>query len=115
MALRADGRSDEQAFTTAVAAIGPVSALVAEQAKNHSRFGRACAAVGRFDRRGSAGGRRGPLLAHSLLWAALLIATAMFLPKGTQRTESGMFLILVLVPTWWASEQILRRALRRER
>jgi hypothetical protein len=104
---RAAGLSDEEAFRTAVARLGSVSELSAENAKNRSAFGAACAVAakleGPFSRQ-----HRGLLLAHALLWATLMIASAAVLKK----TEiTGWMLVAILIPLWWASEQLLRRAM----
>jgi hypothetical protein len=63
------------------------------------------------DRRGSPEHRR-LLLAHAVVWAALMIASALVL-KTTTTPESFVWLLtLVFLPLSWASEQILRRAIR---
>jgi hypothetical protein len=103
---RAAGLSDEEAFRTAVARLGSVSELSAENAKNRSAFGAACAVAakleGPFSRQ-----HRGLLLAHALLWATLIIASSVILKKAE---AAAWMSIAILIPLWWASEQLLRRA-----
>ncbi|MCU1229931.1 MAG: hypothetical protein JWO97_2815 [Acidobacteria bacterium] len=103
---RAAGLSDEEAFRAAVARLGSVSELSAENAKNRSAVGAACAVAAKLEGPVSRQ-HRGLLLAHALLWATLMIASAAVLKK----TEiAGWMLVAILIPLWWASEQLLRRA-----
>lgn len=108
---RAQGLSDEQAFKAAVAKLGAWPTLSAEEAKNRSLVGRGCALATRYQRSHAGGERRGLLVAHAMLWAALIAATAL-LSKGNALGVRAWLLTGVMVPTWWASEQLLRRALR---
>lgn len=108
---RADGRSEEEAFRAAVAALGSVPALAAEHAKNRSWFQVGCAAA-RFEGSRPSGEHRGLLLAHALTWAALMLGTALLLSKSASKDAFSLLLITILLPCWYASEQILRRALR---
>ncbi len=107
---RATGLTDEHAFAAAVAKIGPGVRLAAEHAKNRSWLGRACATLERWDRWDSGGGQRGLLVGHGILWAALTISLALF-TRGSSK-DFGMWLIVILVPCWLGSEQILRQALK---
>jgi hypothetical protein len=111
---RAGGLSDEQAFAAAVAKLGPAPELAAEHAKNRSLLQTGCAAAARYERSEPSGKRRGLLVAHAIIWAVLTIASALVW-KSAAPAASGAFewlLIGVFVPSWLASEQILRRALR---
>jgi hypothetical protein len=107
---RAQGLSDEQAFKAAVAKLGAQPELEAEESKNRSLLGTVCAAAGRYERLRA--GHTGLFLAHALLWAALMLATSAVLSKSSAPQAFAWLLTGVLVPTWWASEQLLRRALR---
>jgi hypothetical protein len=109
---RAEGLSDEQAFAAAVARLGPAPKLASEHAKNRSLLKAVCAAVTRDERRVPSD-QRWLLVAHAILWAALVIATSLVLSKTATREASEWMLIVVLIPCWLASEQILKRALRR--
>jgi hypothetical protein len=111
---RASGMSDEAAFTAAVARLGAAPELAAEHAKNRNLLQAGCAAALRYERSVSPG-QRGLLLAHAILWAALILASSLVLSKSAAPATLGYLLIGVLVPSWWASEQILRRALRPKR
>ena len=111
---RAEGLSDERAFAAAVARLGRGPELAAEHAKNRSILGRACAAVARYDRLDSSGGHRGVLIAHSMLWASVMLGTSLVMSKTAASGTLGSLLIVVLIPSWWGSELILRRALRRK-
>ncbi|HET9273191.1 MAG TPA: permease prefix domain 1-containing protein [Methyloceanibacter sp.] len=101
---RAEGLTEEQAFSAAVAKLGSAPELAAENAKNRSLLAAVCAAER----------PRGPqgkfLMAHGIVWAAVMIGSALLSIAGPM---GYVFLLtLVLVPSWFASEQILRRALR---
>jgi hypothetical protein len=62
--------------------------------------------------RGSSMERRRLLLAHGFVWAALMIASALLLKKAAAPETYAWLLTLVFIPLSFASEQILRRALR---
>ena len=109
---RAEGLSDEQAFAAAVKKLGQGRELAAEHAKNRSLLGSVCAWAARFERAGSSGAGGGLLVAHAFIWAALIVASSMFMSRSLPATTSGWLLCCVILPLWWASEQILRRALR---
>jgi hypothetical protein len=111
---RAEGLSDEQAFAAAAAKLGPGPDLAAEHAKNRSLLGTACAAAARDERSEPSRQRRWLLLAHAILWAVVILASSAALSKTAAPAAFGWMLSGVLVPIWWASEQILRRALRRK-
>jgi hypothetical protein len=109
---RAEGLSDEQAFAAAVAKLGPATTLASEHAKNRSLLGTLCAAAARLERGESSAQARSLLMAHAIVWASVMIATALMMKKsaGVQATE--WLILLILIPSWLGSEQILRRALR---
>jgi hypothetical protein len=107
---RAAGMSDEAAFAAAVAKVGPAPALAAEQARGRSWGAAAWAAVVRSER--ASHGHRGLFVAHGLVWAAMMIATAAALKSAVAPGAFVWLLVCVLVPGQWASEQLLRRALR---
>ena len=109
---RAAGLSDQQAFAAAVAKLGPGPELSAEHAKNRSILATGCAAVARYERSESRGRHRSLLVAHAILWAAVILASSILLSKTAVPATFEFLLIVVLVPIWWASEQVLRRALR---
>mgnify|MGYP000869452957 CR=1 FL=1 len=108
---RAEGLPDEQAFAAAVARMGAPKALVAEQAKNRTLRQTVCALETRDANLPSAG--RSLLLAHAILWAAVILAASILLSKSSASTAFAFLLTGVLVPAWWASELLLRRGLRR--
>lgn len=108
---RADGLSDEAAFKVAVAKVGDGNAIAAEHAKNRSWIGTLCALAAREERLAS--GARGPLLAHAVLWSALIVATAIVL--SADRALSSTMLLMVMVPGWLASHELMRATLRRAR
>lgn len=107
--------SDEQAFRAAVARLGATPALAAENAKNRSLLETGCA-VARDERAPSVTGRAGThrrlLLAHAVLWASLMIGASLLMSKTSMATAFSLLLILALGPAWWASDRIVRRALR---
>ncbi|MBL8113850.1 MAG: hypothetical protein JNK60_13295 [Acidobacteria bacterium] len=108
---RAEGLSDEQAFAAAVARIGAPKALVAEQAKNRTLRQTVCALEARDANLPGSG--RSLLVAHAILWAAVILAASILLSKSSASTAFAFLLTGVLVPAWWASELLLRRGLRR--
>jgi hypothetical protein len=110
---RAAGMTDAAAFAAAVAKVGEASALAAEVARSRSWLAAAWAAVVRHER--ASQGHRGLFVAHGLVWAALMIAVAVALKSATAPSTFLWLLIGVLVPGQWASELILRRALRARR
>ena len=112
---RAEGLSDEQAFAAAVAKLGHGSELSAEHAKNRSLLGTACAAAAGYERLDSGRETALLLLAHALLWAVVILASSVALSKTAAPGASKWLVTSVLVPIWWASEQLLRRALRQKR
>ncbi len=101
---RTEGLTEQQAFAAAVAKLGSAPELASENAKNRSLLATVCASE-----RG-----RGPqgrfLMAHAIVWAAVMIGSALLSIAGPMGYI--FLLICVLVPSWWASEQILRRAVR---
>jgi hypothetical protein len=111
---RAEGLSDEEAFRAAVARLGSASALMAEEAKNRSALGTVCQVAAKLDGAGVRPDHRGALLAHALIWASLIIATSMILSKTAVRDVYSLLLMVVFVPLWWASDQLLRSVLRRQ-
>lgn len=48
---------------------------------------------------------------HAVLWAAVLLATAMIMAGSTAADTFSYLMIVVLIPSWFASDQLLRRAL----
>lgn len=106
--------SDEQAFKIAIATLGGKRGLTAEHAKNRSRIGALWAKVVRYERAQSAGLTREHsrlIAAHAILWAVLIAASALALSKsGAKDAATGLF--TVWIPLWFASELVLRRALR---
>jgi len=110
---REDGLSDEQAFAAAVAKLGRVADLTSEHAKGRSVLGRVCAAAERYDN--AHGESRELLLAHGILWAAVMLGSSLMLVGWAAPKALAYLLIGVLVPGWWASQAVMLRALRRRR
>jgi hypothetical protein len=111
---RAAGLSDEEAFRTAVARLGAASELTAENAKNRSALGTVCQIAAKLDGPASTSPQhRRLLLAHAVLWATLMIASSLVLKKTGASQASGLLLTVILIPLWQASDQLLRRALRK--
>lgn len=108
---REEGLSDEEAFRAAVARLGSVPQLVAENAKNRSALGTVCEVVARVE--GSLTREQRRLLnVHAFIWAVAMIVTSAMV-KRTVPNLSAWFLLTALLSLWWASDQLLRRALRR--
>jgi hypothetical protein len=111
---RAEGLSDEQAFRAAIARLGSPTALTAEEAKNRSALGTVCQVAVKLDGAGIRREHRGVLLGHALIWASLILATSLLLSKTAVRDVFSLLLVVVFIPLWWASEQLVRAALRRQ-
>jgi hypothetical protein len=111
---RAAGLSDEEAFRTAIARLGPASELTAENAKNRSALGAVCQVAAKLDGSGSTSAEhRRLLLAHALIWATLMIASSLVLKKTGASEASVLLLTVIFIPLWQVSDQLLRRALRK--
>ncbi len=54
------------------------------------------------------------LIGHGLIWAALMLGTSMIVSSRDMGGHFDQLLVLVYIPCWWASEQLLRRAARRD-
>jgi hypothetical protein len=106
-----EGLSNDEAFRVATARLGSASQLIAENAKNRSALGTVCQVAAKADRSSSPEYRR-LLLGHAVVWAALMIACAMVLKKTVEAEVAGWLLILTFIPLWFASDQLLQRALR---
>jgi len=108
---RGEGLSEEETFAAAVAKLGRAGELAAEHAKNRTALGAACAVAERLD--GAGPKHRGLLLAHGIVWAAITISSALLAKKSSAASSEFLWqMLLVLLPGWIATEQILRRALR---
>jgi hypothetical protein len=108
---RATGLGDEEAFAAAVARLGTAVELGAEHGKNRRLAGLLCRYSERLDPSASPEQRR-LLLGHAWIWAALMIASALVMAASEARDHFVILLTTVLVPLWWASDRLLRRALR---
>lgn len=111
---RAEGMSDQQAFAAAVAKLGPQPELQAELAKNLSLLATGCAVAGRYERLESSGRHRQHLIAHSIVWAALILASSLLLSKTAVPDLLSLLLIGIMLPSWWASQLVLLWALRQK-
>ncbi len=109
---RGEGLTEQQAFAAAVAKLGRAPELAAEEAKNRSALAAACVLAKRLDRAPASREHRGLLIAHAILWAALVIAASLVSTKTAGRVTGEWMLFGVLIPGWLASERILRRAMR---
>jgi len=109
---RATGLSDEEAFRTAIALLGSASELTAEHDKNRSALGAACQVAANLDRPLPNPEHRRLVVAHALVWAALMIASAIVLKKTATAGPSSWPFGLIFFSLWWSSDRILRRALR---
>jgi hypothetical protein len=109
---RAAGLSDEEAFRGAIAKLGSAPELAAEHVKNRSALGTVCQLAGKLGDAGLSARDRRLLIAHGIVWATLIIASSFVLTKVADVPSVSRWLVLVtFVPLWWASEQILRRAI----
>lgn len=109
---RAEGLTDEQAFATAVARIGAGPELQAELDKNRSLLATSCDAAARYEGLEQKGRNRSILMAHAIVWASMILGMSLVVSKADAPEMLGWVLIGVMVPSWWASDLLLRRALR---
>jgi hypothetical protein len=108
---REEGLSEEEAFHAAVARLGSVPELIAENAKNRSAFGTVCEVVAKAERSLTPEHRR-LLNVHAFIWAVAMIVTSAIV-KRTVPNVTAWLLVTALIPLWWTSDQLLRQALRR--
>jgi len=54
-------------------------------------------------------------IANAIIWAALMLATALiFTTAGADAADSyGYLLTVIMIPLWIASDQVIRRAMRK--
>lgn len=53
---------------------------------------------------------------HAVIWAVLMIATALVLTKAdVDKDVSSYLLIVIFIPLWYVADQLLARALRKRR
>jgi hypothetical protein len=109
---RGEGMSEEEAYHAAVARLGSVPELIAENAKNRSALGAVCEVVARAERSLTPEQRR-LLNVHAFLWAVAMIAGSAIVKRAAVPDLSAWFLLTALLSLWWASDQLLRHALRR--
>ncbi|MGH9421910.1 MAG: permease prefix domain 1-containing protein [Thermoanaerobaculia bacterium] len=109
---RAEGLSDEEAFRIATSRLGSQREISRELDKNRTLLGSICRVAAKLDGAMTNPHHRRLLMAHALIWAAVMIASELLFAKTGSRQISAWFLTGVLIPLWLASEQLLRRALR---
>ena len=104
---RAAGLSEEEAFRSATAKLGSTAELAAEHVKNRSALGDACQLAAKLEGKTPLNRQQRQLvLVHAVIWAVLIIVASLILSK----TVVEWLLVVAFVPLWWASEQILLRA-----
>jgi hypothetical protein len=114
----AERLSDEEAFRAAVTRLGSPAELAAEHAKNRSALGAVCRVAAKYDSEMFNPGQRRLLISHSLIWASLMIATSIVFATFSLKAGKGAaavspwLITVIYTPLWFASEQLLRRAIR---
>ncbi len=96
--------SEQQAFGVATEKIGDAAALDAEFDKNRSLISRVGRRVHAVDNSSSGGPRR----AHAFLGGTFVLAAAIVL-TSLDATEAAAYLLVVFVPLWFASGELLNR------
>jgi hypothetical protein len=109
----AEGLSEEDAFHAAIARLGSATQLQAEHAKNRSLFGTVCRAIARYDGLVANPEHRRLLIANALIWASLQFSSALIVSGQDLPKAYGWLSIGVIPPLWWASDRLLRAAMRR--
>lgn len=111
-AARAEGRSAEEAFALATTRMGAPGALAEELAKNRSALAAVCEPLMREERRWRGSGSASTLLlAHALLWAAGLIASAVWLASSHADAATRWTVVGTMPPLWYASDLVVKRLL----
>lgn len=105
---RTEGLGEEEAFHAAIAKLGSTTQLSAEHAKNRSKL----SAILQYDCAASSPEQRRILLGHALIWASLQIASALIVAGRDMPEMYGWFSITAVFPLWWASDRLLRTALK---
>jgi hypothetical protein len=49
------------------------------------------------------------VVANALIWAALMLASALVLSGSTEDNTANFLLITVFIPLWWASDLMVKR------
>jgi hypothetical protein len=102
----------EAAFAAAVQRFGEQTEVRAEHAKNRSWFSRVICRWAGVERAAAATRfGRGLLVAHALLWGALMISSTLVLIRFGAPKPAQWMLLILWVPSWWGCDQLLRRAL----
>lgn len=107
---RAAGLSDEEAFRAAISRLGSTEQLASEHEKNRPAV---CQLAARLDHSsGTTAEERQILIANALIWASLMIAFSLVLSKSAVANTVSLTLMGLLAPLWWASDRLVRQALR---
>ena len=53
------------------------------------------------------------ILANAVIWASLILATALIVTRVDSENAFSYALIVVFIPLWFASDQLVRKALRK--
>lgn len=64
-----------------------------------------------YARRCEAGSVRKPLIIHSMIWATLIVATALVLETAEANRNFTYMLLTVFIPLWFASDRLFRSVL----
>jgi hypothetical protein len=112
---RAEGLSDEDAFRAAIARLGSAEALSAEHTKNRSLLGTVCQTAARLESSPKKPEHRQLLLANAVIWASLILGASLILSKSATPLVMQFLIVGVCGPLWFASDQLLRAAMRPRR
>jgi hypothetical protein len=112
--LMTDGMNEDAAFDAATRKLGNIHDLEREFSRNRSWLGRLSRNIA-LSECGVSKKERKMRMANSMIWAVLMIASALVLRNidVDAGKVSAYLLIVVFVPLWFASDQLIRKAARK--
>lgn len=113
-ALQGQGMDEDVAFATATKKLGDIRDLEREFTRNRSWLGRLSRNIA-MSECGITKKERKMRIGNSIIWATLMIASALIfntIDADVSRTYSYL-LVVVMIPLWFASDQLMRKAARK--
>lgn len=107
------GMDDEAAFAAATARLGDMRDLEREFSKNRGWLGRLSRNLA-MSECGISKKERTMRRVNALIWAALILASAIVLNTADASDAYSFLLIAIFIPLWFASDQVVRRAMRKQ-
>lgn len=110
----ASGMDEDAAFEAATLKLGNINDLEREFSKNRGWLGRLSRNIA-MSECGVTKKERKMRMANSMIWAVLMVASALVFRSIDADVDKvfGYLLVLIFIPLWTASDQLMRRALRK--